>query len=50
MDYDQFRNIFVKENRGLKYQLDIVQEEKNTLQKQIDEFNKFFEQVKINVN
>lgn len=50
MDYDQFRNIFVKENRGLKYQLDTVLVEKNTLQKQIDEFNKFFEQVKINVN
>lgn len=50
VDYDQFRNIFVNENRGLKFKLEMAIKEKNALQKQIEEFNKFYDQIKINTN
>lgn len=50
VDYDQFRNIFVNENRGLKFKLEMAINEKNVLQKQIDEFTKFYDQIKINTN
>lgn len=48
IDYDQFKNIFLKENRQLRFQVDLMFEEKNSLLKQIDDFNKFFDNIKNN--
>ena len=46
-DFDAFRNIYVKENRQLKFQLTTINEERNHLLQQIESFKKYCEQVKL---
>ena len=46
-DFDDFRNIYVKENHQLKFQLNTINEERNKLLQQIESFKKYCEQVKL---
>ena len=46
-DFDDFRNAYVKENRQLKFELESVSEERNSLLQQIESFKAFCEEVKL---
>ena len=45
-DFDEFKNIFLNENRNLKFKLDSSLKEKEELNKKISEFNKFYQSLK----
>ncbi len=45
-EFDDFKNIFLNENRNLKFKLESSLKEKDELNKKIIEFNKFYQQIK----
>ena len=45
-EFDDFKSIFLNENRNLKFKLESSLKEKDELNKKIIEFNKFYQQIK----
>ena len=45
-EFDDFKNIFLNENRNLKFKLESSLKEKDELNKKIIDFNKFYQQIK----
>ena len=45
-EFDDFKNLFLNENRNLKYKLESSLKEKDELNKKIIEFNQFYQQIK----
>ena len=45
-EFDDFKNIFLNENRNLKFKLESSLKEKDKIKKKIIEFNQFYQQIK----